>query len=117
MQISHKHFQNQYGESINHPDTWDFIANELMMHGSMVIGWSDERFTRFTLLFSLPRPLFSRRAELFVTISGYGTVAIPRDFREPITAETVEEYFGVGENSQAAGKLAELLEEVLKRLG
>lgn len=115
-QITAQRALEQYPEAVNHPDTWEFIARELRQYRSMVIRWSDERFTEYTILFSWPRSPFTMKSELFVTISGYGTCMFGVQPNVSITSATVERSFGVGEHTHAAVQLARLLQEVLNRI-
>lgn len=72
--------QDEYGEIINGTETYDEIRKRLFKGENVIIGWTDEEYTHFDILFSLraykPQNNYLQRGlrgnELFVSIIGLG---------------------------------------------
>lgn len=43
---------DKYGEVINSPETYEAIAKRLTVHHAVLIGWSDEHYTHYDILFT-----------------------------------------------------------------
>lgn len=43
---------DEYNEVINHPNTFKAIAEELKKSKAVLIGWTDENYTHFDILFT-----------------------------------------------------------------
>lgn len=113
---------DEYGEVINHPDTYQGIADCLMAVGKCLVGWTDQAGTHFDLLFVYRVPHYGTNIQggivpsrdLFVSIMRRGAFAFL--VRE---AETHPGYYdeklggGLGTSKEP---LAELINEVKARL-
>ena len=83
--------KDKYGEIINGEKTYRTVASKLKNGKSVIIGWTDEEYTHFDILFTagayknkdnyLQRGL--RGAELFVSIIGKGAFGFePRTLKD-----------------------------------
>ena len=76
---------DEYGEVINHEDTYRAISTYLNDGWSAIIGWTDQRMTHYDILFnlrtarigSLQRGLKGNK--LFVSIIGHGAFGFDMD--------------------------------------
>ena len=112
--------KDKYGEIINGYDTVAEIADKLKDGQSVIIGWTDERYTYLDLLFNyrthksgmLQRGL--RGNELFVSIISIGSFGFDVSDRETHKGYISEKLNISGEPTIA--KLAELINEIKKEL-
>ena len=114
--------QDKYGEIVNGINTYKEIAHLLKLGRSIIIGWTDEKFTHLDLLFSLspykyPSNYLQRGLrgtnELYVSIIGLGA------FGFDIDSEKHSGYIGEKLNIQGqpvVDKLAELINGIIKEL-
>lgn len=69
---------DEYGEVINHEDTYAAIASYLNKRWNVIIGWTDQNMTHYDILFTLAAAKFGclqrglSGRELFVSIIGRG---------------------------------------------
>lgn len=71
---------NEYGEIINGDGTYKVIANRLLNGESVLIGWTDEEFTHYDILFNFGAYRLDnnyiqrgiRDNDLFVSVMGKG---------------------------------------------
>lgn len=103
----------EYGEALHHPATFEYIASELLSYGSVVINWFDGDIY-VPMLFSSPRLLFGREAQLFVTIAGYGTMVFPIRSNTEINSDTLRQ--GYSKAGISYPKCAELIQGVIDNL-
>lgn len=112
--------KDKYGEIINGICTYSEIINQLKQGKSVIIGWTDEKYTHLDLLFSsniykqgtLQRGL--RGNELFVSIISIGSFGFDIKNREIYKGYIAEKLNIHGEPT--ISKLAELINEVIKGL-
>ena len=112
--------KDKYGEIINGYNTVAEIASKLKDGQSVIIGWTDERYTHLDLLFNyrthksgmLQRGL--RGNELFVSIISIGSFGFDVSDRETHKGYISEKLNISGEPTIA--KLAELINEIKKEL-
>ena len=110
---------DKYGEIINGINTYKEIAHILRTGRSVIIGWTDEKYTHLDLLFSLSpykerenilqRGLFAIN-ELYVSIIGFGT------FGFDINSEKYPGYISEKLNitgEPTVDKLAELINSII----
>ena len=68
---------NNIDECVNSPELYLHIANMLMLHGKVLIGWSDGRASHFDILFTIeparvgPIQRGIRETDLFVSVIGH----------------------------------------------
>lgn len=111
---------DDYGEIINGPYTYKGIANRLKGRETVIIGWTDEKYTHLDLLFNyktykegmLQRGL--RENELYVSIISLGAFGFDVKDREIHRGYIAEKLNIHGEPT--VNKLAELINEVIKEL-
>lgn len=112
--------RDKYGEIINGICTYTEIVNKLKDGQSVIIGWTDERYTHLDLLFNyraykggmLQRGL--RGNELFVSIISIGSFGFDIKDRE-ISAGYIAEKLNI-HGEPTINKLAELINEVIRGL-
>lgn len=110
---------DEYGEVINHKQTYKRIALALANGRSVIIGWTDQNMTHYDILFSfktdrhgyLQRGLNGR--ELFVSIIGFGAFGFALD-----DDERVGSYISEKLNIKGSGEqINDLINGVIKALG
>ena len=112
--------KDEYGEIVNGYDTVIEISKRLKEGQSVIIGWTDEKYTHLDLLFNynsykegiLQRGL--RGSELFVSIIGLGAFGFDVKDREIYKGYILEKLNIRGEPTTS--KLAELVNGVIKEL-
>lgn len=112
--------KDKYGEIINGYNTVAEIASKLKDGQSVIIGWTDERYTHLDLLFNyrthksgmLQRGL--RGNELFVSIISIGSFGFDVSDRETHKGYISEKLNISGEPT--ISKLAELINGIKKEL-
>lgn len=110
---------DEYGEVINGELTYAAIAQHLI-HGSAIIGWNDEEFTHYDILFTL-MPFkagmlqggLHQGRNLFVSIMRVGAFGF--DIARP---DTHPSYYAekLGLDSTTAGKVADLINGIKREL-
>lgn len=111
---------DDYGEIINGPYTYKGIASRLKERESVIIGWTDEEYTHFDLLFNyktykegmLQRGL--RGNELYVSIISLGAFGFDvkdRKIHEGYISEKLNIH-----GEPTINKLAELINGIIKEL-
>lgn len=112
--------KDEYGEIINGYDTVKTIADKLKKGQAVIIGWTDEEYTHYDLVFNyntykegmLQRGL--RGNELFVSVIGLGAFGFDvKERTENIHSGYIAEKLNV---SGEADKLGELINDVIKEL-
>lgn len=107
---------DEYGEVINHKQTYERIALALVNGRSVIIGWTDQNMTHYDILFNfkadrhgyLQRGLNGRK--LFVSIIGFGAFGFDLD-----GPERVGSYISEKLNIQGSeDKINELINGVIK---
>ena len=111
--------KDEYGEIINGVETYRDIVHYLKTNGSIIIGWTDEEFTHYDILFScnvikikgneLQRGL--RWTDLFVSIIGVGAMGFITD--EEKSPAYVGEKLNLNVNYTTI-KLTELINGIIK---
>lgn len=112
--------KDKYGEIINGNETYLEIANKLKEGQSVIIGWTDEKYTHLDLLFNyktykrgmLQRGL--RGNELYVSIIGLGAFGFDVKDKEIHEGYISEKLNIRGEPTVI--KLAELINGIIKEL-
>lgn len=112
--------RDKYGEIINGICTYTEIVNKLKNGQSVIIGWTDERYTHLDLLFNyktyregmLQRGL--RGNELFISIIGIGAFGFDIKDRE-ISSGYISEKLNI-HGEPTTSKLAELINGIMKEL-
>ena len=112
--------KDKYGEIINGDMTYTEISKRLKEGESVIVGWTDEKYTHLDLLFNynayregvLQRGL--RGNELFVSIISLGTFGFDVKDREIHEGYISEKLNTHGEPT--ASKLAELINGIIKEL-
>lgn len=64
---------NEFGHAYRHPETWEFIAHQLLLHGSFMIDLEYQDRT-LSVLFSLPHMPFTSQAYLYLVVVEQGLV-------------------------------------------
>lgn len=111
---------DKYGEIINGIETYTEIADRLIEGTSVIIGWTDEKYTHLDLLFNyrpykdgmLQRGL--RGNELYVSIISLGAFGFDVKDREIHKGYILEKLNIHGEPT--VSKLAELINGIIKEL-
>lgn len=111
---------DSYGEIINGEGTYKKITNNLKIGKSVIVGWTDGKYTHLDLLFnynalkagSLQRGL--RGNELYVSIIGFGSFGFDVTRVDKIAGYIAEKLSIHGEPTVT--KLAELINNIIKRL-
>lgn len=113
---------DEYGELINHSDTYREIAMVLGMSKSVIIGWTDEEMTHFDIMFTLSPIRFGNlqrglrgAGELYISVIGIGcfgfTLSDPNERHPGYIAEKITaNRMNLG---STADKLAELINGVI----
>lgn len=112
--------KDEYGEIINGNDTIIKISKRLKEGQSVIIGWTDEKYTHLDLLFNykshkegmLQRGL--RGNELYVSIIGLGAFGFDVADREIYKGYITEKLNIHGEPT--VNELAELINGIVKEL-
>ena len=112
--------KDEYGEIINGYDTVIEIAERLKDGQSVIIGWTDEKYTHLDLLFNyktykegmLQRGL--RGNELYVSIIGWGAFGFDVIDRE-IHKDYIYEKLNI-HGEPTVNELSELINGVIKEL-
>ena len=112
--------KDEYGEIINDYDTVVEIVNRLKEGQSVIIGWTDEKYTHLDLLFDymvykegiLQRGL--RGNELYVSIIGLGAFGFDVKDREIHKGYISEKLSIHGEPT--VSRLTELINGIIKEL-
>lgn len=112
--------EDKYGEIINGYSTVKNIADKLKNGQAVIIGWSDEEYTHYDLLFNyntykegfLQRGL--RGNELFVSVIGLGSFGFDvKERKNNLDSGYIAQKLNV---SGEADKLGELINDVIKEL-
>lgn len=111
---------DNFGEVRNGKHTYDLIANYLLNNRSVIIGWTDEKYTHLDLLFNyvpfkqgmLQRGL--KGNELYVSIIGIGSFGFNVSNSDKAAGYISEKLNINGEPT--VNKLAELINEIIRRL-
>lgn len=111
---------DNFGEVRNGKHTYDLIANNLLNNRSVIIGWTDEKYTHLDLLFNyvqfkqgmLQRGL--RGNELYVSIIGIGSFGFDVNNSDKAAGYISEKLNINGEPT--ISKLAELINNIIRRL-
>jgi hypothetical protein len=112
------HFEqfHLYGEAINHPATYDFIANELLTYGSYIGNFCDNNQQYIRVLISYPRALFGHKPHIFVTLGEYGTQAIALDNYRLLSEQNIISQFHIPTENIDYTNLVEFLNQIIQRL-
>lgn len=111
---------NFYDEVINGEHTYSEISKELKLGRSVIIGWTDDEFTHYDLLFnynthkqgSLQRGL--RGMELYVSVIGLGAFGFDVSNSDKSAGYIAEKLNINGDDTTQ--KVAELINNIIKRL-
>lgn len=113
--------RTEYGEIINSEKTYEDIADILKTHGSVLIGWTDELYTHYDILFLYKAQFYGtniqggiKSNDLFVTIMRKGAFGFKIDSKK--SSGYIAEKLNLSDN-ETAEKLAELINGVIERLG
>lgn len=113
--------KDEYGEIINGENTYKEIADILKKHGSVLIGWTDEIYTHYDILFLYKTQFYGtniqggiKSNDLFITIMRKGAFGFKIDSKK--TSEYIAEKLNLSDD-ETAEKLAELINGVIERLG
>lgn len=110
----------EYGDVINHPDTYQKIADNLKARLNVLLGWTDENGTHFDILFTVNVEGYGtfqggvRPTDLFISVMRRGCFGFEKDNTDT-HAGYYDEKLGGGMGSTSE-KLAELINEVKKLL-
>lgn len=112
--------KDEYGEVINGEETYKDIVCNLQNGNSVIIGWTDEKYTHLDLLFNyktykngmLQRGL--RGNELFVSIMSIGAFGFDVNDDEKRSGYIAEKLNIYGEETKE--KLTELINNIIRRL-
>lgn len=113
--------KDKYGEIINGPETFKKIADKIKIYRPVIIGWTDEKYTHYDVLFTrgvdkesgnyLQRGI--RGHEMFISVMGTGA------FGFDITSEKDAGYIAQKLNihgEETIEKFGELVNGVIKEL-
>lgn len=113
--------RTKYNEIINGEETYNEIADKLKQNIPVVIGWTDEDYSHFDILFvykAYREPLnYLQRGfkstDLFVSLLGWGS-----SYGFEIDREKDKGYISekLNVHGETASKLTKLINEVIKRL-
>lgn len=111
---------DSYGEVINGENTYKEIADNLRAGKSVIIGWTDEKYTHLDLLFNyhtlkegtLQRGL--RGNELYISIIGMGAFGFDTNNNDKAEGYIEEKLNIHGEPTVT--KITELINNIIKRL-
>ena len=111
---------DDYGEIVNGPYTYKGIASKLKEGESVIIGWTDEKYTHLDLSFNyktykegmLQRGL--RGNELYVSVIGLGAFGFDVKEQE-IHKGYISEKLNI-HGEPTVSKLAELINGIIKEL-
>ena len=112
---------SEYGEVLNGPLTYKFIAEALKFNGSILIGWTDDVYTHFDILFKY-RTVFAgtniqggiRSNDLFISIMRKGSFGFEVNGQKK-SSGYIAEKLNLN-NSVTTEKLAELINGVINIL-
>lgn len=113
--------RTKYNEIINGEETYNEIVDKLKQNIPVVVGWTDEDYRHFDILFvykAYREPLnYLQRGfkptDLFVSLLGWGSsygFEVDREKHEGYISEKLNVY------GETASKLTELINEVIRRL-
>lgn len=111
---------DEYGEVLNHKNTYQDIAQKLKSYGRVLIGWTDEHSPHFDILFIVKPDIAGhiqgglRYNDLFVSIMRIGTFGFIID-KEDTHYGYIGEKLNLG-NNITTEKVAELINGVKKEL-
>lgn len=111
---------DKYGEVINHPDTYEAIANNLKAYCNTLVGWTDGNMTHFDVLFTVNVEGYGnfqggvRAKDLFVSVMRRGAFGFEKE-KIDTHAGYYDEKLGGGMGSTSEA-LAELINGVKKLL-
>lgn len=113
--------RTKYNEIINGEETYNEIVDKLKQNIPVVVGWTDEDYTHFDILFvykAYREPLnYLQRGfkptDLFVSLLGWGS-----SYGFEVDTEKHEGYISTKLNvhGETASKLTELINKVIRRL-
>ena len=111
----------EYGEIINSEETYEDIADILKKHGSVLIGWTDELYTHYDILFLYKTQFYGtniqggiKSNDLFITIMRKGAFGFKIDSKK--SSGYVAEKLNLSDD-ETAEKLTKLINGVIERLG
>ena len=114
--------KDKYGEIINGPETYIEISNKLKSGKSVIIGWTDEKYTHYDILFTGGaykeiENYFQRgikATDLFVSIMSRGAFGFEVSSGEKSVGYVAKKLnLGINETSE---KFTELLNGVVEKL-
>lgn len=112
--------KDEYNEIVNGYDTIKTIADKLKKGQAVIIGWTDEEYTHYDLLFTYniyKEGLLQgglKGNELFVSVIGLGAFGFAvKDRIENIHSSYIAEKLNLSGNPD---KLGELINDVIKEL-
>lgn len=113
--------QEEYGEVINDKETYEEIAELLLVDKPVLIGWTDQEGTHLDIIFILNPMIFGsniqgglRQRDLFVGIMRFGIFGFEIN-DDDTHYGYIGEKLGMG-NNVTAKKLAELINGVKKEI-
>lgn len=113
--------RTEYGEITNSQETYEDIADILKEHNSVLIGWTDEIYTHYDILFLYKTQFYGtniqggiKSNDLFITIMRKGAFGFKIDSKKP--SGYIAEKLNLSDD-ETAEKLAELINGVIERLG
>lgn len=113
--------KDEYGEIINGENTYKEIARVLNVVGTCLIGWTDEIYTHYDILFLHKTQFYGtniqggiKSNDLFITIMRKGAFGFKIDSKK--SSGYIAEKLNLSDD-ETAEKLAELINGVIERLG
>lgn len=113
--------RTEYGEIINSEETYEDIADILKWHGSVLIGWTDDLYTHYDILFLYKTQFYGlniqggiKSNDLFITIMRKGAFGFKIDSKK--TSGYVAEKLNISDD-ETGEKLTELINGVIGKLG
>ena len=113
--------RTEYGEITNSQETYEDIADILKEHNSVLIGWTDEIYTHYDILFLHKTQFYGtniqggiKSNDLFITIMRKGAFGFKIGNKK--SSGYIAEKLNLCDD-ESAEKLAELINGVIERLG
>lgn len=114
--------RTEYLEITNSEETYEDIADILKEHGSMLIGWTDEIYTHYDILFLYKTRFYGtniqggiKSGDLFVSIMRKGAFAFKVNDNKK-SSGYIAEKLNLS-NNETTEKLTELINGVMKEIG
>ena len=112
---------DEYGDVVNHEQTYQALAQKLKKDGSVIIGWTDGQGSHHDVLFNLQPKQFGSlqggmrgSTDLFVSVMRVGCFGFDKSRMDTFHTYTGEK-LGIG-GSATTVELTELINQVRKQL-